>query len=213
MNFLDYLYIYVATGVALACIESVVLTEFLEKESSFRYYWVESLILVITWPVLVLYGFYYGVWDKKSFNPVVKMILVKDLRGYWLVDRRGNRHAFGSAERSRVCEGLTPKFSSSDCKLQDNGQLLFSSRFNHYGDLENRPHMGKSATVVPLPDKAPGYYIFTEAGEVFAFGAAEHFGSLAEVDPIQYNISWDGWRMDMHNKTAGQTKTQTSPSK
>ena len=121
------------------------------------------------------------------------MVWASDFKGYWLVDRRGRKYAFGSAIHQRFKEAKSYSYQPDELSVCPNGRIVRAEGFDYFGDVFGQKLLAPIVGVLP-DSEYTGYYIFTEAGEVFAFGRAVSYGSLAEVDPTQYGISWKGYK-------------------
>lgn len=154
-----------------------------------------TVVALFFWPLAVPMCIFIQARDVHGYNPVCKMWWAPDYLGYWLVDHRGNKHAFGSAIHHKFSEAKVHRYKPDELTINPSGRILCADGITYFGDVFGEKLLAPVAGVLAANGENPdGYYIFTEAGEVFAFGSAHHWGSLAEVDPTQYNISWKGYK-------------------
>lgn len=194
---MEFLLYYCITGVFFAIIAGIAFGRVVTSSDRLTAGTVLGLIVVVLflWPLVVPMCIFFLARDVHGYNPVRKMWWAPDYLGYWLVDRQGNKHAFGSAIHHKFSEAKVHRYKSDELTVHPNGRILCADGIAYFGDVFGQKLLAPVVGVLAASGENPdGYYIFTEAGEVFAFGSAHHWGSLAEVDPTQYNISWKGYK-------------------
>lgn len=150
-----------------------------------------SLLAILVWPLTMPMLVWLKMAAESLPNPIVKMVLVPDNTGYWLVDSKGVAHAFGSACNRMLESGVTPTYKPEQLQLLPGGAILTAPDTKHVGDLAGRNLNAPLVGVVRLcwyDRPLQGYYVFSAAGEVFAFGDAVHHGQF--ICPEDYQISW-----------------------
>jgi hypothetical protein len=106
--------------------------------------------------------------------------------GYWMLEATGNLWPFGSAVQ------LSPRLLAlvvSMAATPDGGYVVLDAtgavhtrRSAHHGNLDaSQLRPGERPTTIAATPSGDGYWIFTDRGRVFPFGAARSFGDLASV--------------------------------
>lgn len=168
------------------------------------------LVMIIGWIIMapiIIYWHFKRVW---GYNPVKKMWWSPDYQGYWLVDGRGHIFAFGSAIHHPFKEGKLYGYQADELTINPSGRILCADGTTYLGDVFEQELLAPIVGVLPTEER-DGYYVFTQAGEVFAFGEAVSYGSLAEVDPTQYMISWRGCRKEQQQPEVAKAQTPIDP--
>ncbi len=202
---------YFGTGLVLTLPCAVLLVKYREtrQEQPWMLMFMTTMTVVFWW-LIVPYVVYLWFHHTDAYNPVCKMCWAPGYQGYWLVDREGNKHAFGSAIHHPFKERMVHSYKPDELTVNPSGRILCADGTAYLGDVYEQDLLAPIVGVLANYER-DGYYIYTQAGEVFAFGKAVNYGSLAEVDPTQYGISWKGYMKERQQQEAALQPTQAGP--